>query len=408
MEAHRRTIQLMVLVLCVGVTARAQAQGGSVLFTRVYVREAGQPVVATDQFVACDPAGSFRLVVINGPEGYTRVDSASLSLNGLEVMREGDFNEQVARLERPLTGVAPRNRLEVRVRSGPGAAIRVTVEGTQACGLRLTSPAPGSVVSEGLLVVRGVVPVPLDGQVGVTVNGVPAVTEGGAFVAAVAVDPTVTALTAQAYHLDGAQASDTVSVSVVPAVSEPPVVLLVDRNGGAAPFLARFRLSAVIPVRSVIFDAEGDGVVDFQGPSLEGRSVTYTQPGVYVPTATITDDQGHVHRAVTVVHVADAAALDRRLQAVWEGFRAALRTGEVGRAAMFLHSSTRARYQEQLALLGPAALAAIDRDLTPIRLVEVGFAGAQYEMLRVEDGTELSYAVWFHLDDDGLWRLRRF
>lgn len=407
MRAYR-SISLMVLALCLGAAARAQAQTASVLFTRVYVREAGQPVVAADRFAACDPAGRFSLVVINGPEGYTRVDSASVMVNGVEVVREADFNEQVGRLERPLPGLASDNRLDVRVRSGPGAAIRVTVQGTQACGLRLTHPAPGSVVAEGLLVVRGTVPVPPDGQVGVTVNGVPAVVEGGAFVAVVAVEPTVTALTAQVYDLDGPQASETVGVSVVPAAGEPPVVLLVDRNGGAPPFVARFRLAAVVPVRSVAFDADGDGVVDFQGAGLDGRSVTYAQPGVYVPAVAVTDDQGRVHRAVAVVHVVDPAALDRRLQAVWEGFRAALRAGDVGRAAMFLHSSTRARYQEQLSLLGPAALAAIDQDLTPIRLVEAGFAGAQYEMLRVEEGTELSYAVWFHLDDDGLWRLRRF
>jgi hypothetical protein len=40
--------------------------------------------------------------------------------------------------------------------------------------------------------------------------------------------------------------------------------------------------------------------------------------------------------------------------------------------------------------------------------VEVGFGGAEYEMLRVRDGQTLSFAVWFQLDQDGLWRLRRF
>jgi hypothetical protein len=46
--------------------------------------------------------------------------------------------------------------------------------------------------------------------------------------------------------------------------------------------------------------------------------------------------------------------------------------------------------------------------MTSIQLVEVGFGGAQYEMLRQRGDETLSFAVWFQLDHDGLWRLRRF
>ncbi len=46
--------------------------------------------------------------------------------------------------------------------------------------------------------------------------------------------------------------------------------------------------------------------------------------------------------------------------------------------------------------------------MTTISLVGVGFGGAQYEMLRDRDGQTYSFAVWFQIDQDGLWRLRRF
>ncbi len=46
--------------------------------------------------------------------------------------------------------------------------------------------------------------------------------------------------------------------------------------------------------------------------------------------------------------------------------------------------------------------------MTAIRLVELGFGGAQYEMLREDDGETLSFAVWFQVDHDGVWRLRRY
>ena len=68
----------------------------------------------------------------------------------------------------------------------------------------------------------------------------------------------------------------------------------------------------------------------------------------------------------------------------------------------------RDRYQTQFSQLNPGTLANVDQIMTSIALVEVGFAGAQYEMLRPSDGQVFSYAVWFQLDLDGLWRIRRF
>src|SRR5438093_11592116 len=126
------------------------------------------------------------------------------------------------------------------------------------------------------------------------------------------------------------------------------------------------------------------------------------------PTVRVTDAQGQVYNGVTLVQVFDRLALDTQLQAVWDGFKDAVRAGDLTQAAEFLHSDTRDAYQEQLALLNPATLANVDQTMTTIDLVEVGFGGAQYEMLRVEGGQARSFAVWFQIDEDGLWRLRRF
>ena len=78
------------------------------------------------------------------------------------------------------------------------------------------------------------------------------------------------------------------------------------------------------------------------------------------------------------------------------------------RAVSFLHSETRDAYADQLRLLQPQTLASIDTYLTAIQLVEVGPKGAEYEMLRDRDGVTLSFAVWFRVDQDGIWRLFRF
>ena len=73
-----------------------------------------------------------------------------------------------------------------------------------------------------------------------------------------------------------------------------------------------------------------------------------------------------------------------------------------------MHSETRAQYEEVAKQLPAAKLADIDQIMTQINLVEVGPGGAQYEMRRDKDSQTYSFAVWFQLDQDGLWRLQRF
>lgn len=409
----RRGLQILLVGgVLVSFAAPGAAQTFQPLFTKQYVRAAGAPVTVADTFAACDPTGAFRMVVTNGPGdqaeiGTDPISSGSIAVNGVEVIRESDLNANVTRIERPLTGLAASNRIDVQLRSGPAGAIRVAVEAAQACGLRITSPAPGNTVRAGITLVRGVVPSQPGAHVGVTVNGAPGIVEGTQFVAVVPLDQTVTAITAESATFDGVQARDTVTVAVVPG-AEAAVRLLAGAPGGVAPLSVEFRLSAAVGIAQVALDADGDGVADFQGPALDSVPFTYARPGLYVPSVRLIDTRGAVHTAVTVVHVVDRTALDLRLQAVWTEFKNALRASDLVRAARMLHSSTRGRYQAQLARLSPAALANIDHEMTSIELKQVGFAGAEYEMLRVRDGRTLSFAVWFLLDQDGLWRLRRF
>jgi hypothetical protein len=132
------------------------------------------------------------------------------------------------------------------------------------------------------------------------------------------------------------------------------------------------------------------------------------KPGIYAPRVKLTDSEERQFTASTTVEVYDQVVLDAQLQAKWSGLKDALRAGDVARAASFFHSSTRAAYQSQLSRFNPAALSTIDRWMTTIQRVEVGPGGAQYEMLREEGGEIFSFAVWFQLDEDGFWRLRRF
>jgi hypothetical protein len=246
-------------------------------------------------------------------------------------------------------------------------------------------------------------------EVGIKVNGYAAIIDGDEFVTLVPVDPSVTVLTAELKNSAGTiLASDTIPVTVTVPTSETVVHLIPSPPGGLAPLTVGFSLSTLAPVSQIALDLDGDGSIDFHGTSLTGNLFTYHQPGLFTPTVQITDSQGQIHTAVTFVQVLDQAAIDAQLQAVWRDFKNALQAGDVTQAVTFLHSGSRAAYQTKLAQFSATTLANIDQYMTSIQLVNVGFGGAQYEMIRTQNGQQVSFSVWFLIDQDGIWRIRRF
>lgn len=389
------------LVLALATTAHASPVFGP----KDYVVQPGLPLPAIERFPACQPERGGQLRVENGPGGRPRVSLAVLVLNQREtvLMLEGPGQPRVR--ERPVQlGIS--NTLLVWMIGPPGATLAVSVTSVGAClDVAITSPAPGASVPEGRLQVRGTVEGPPD--LGVAVNGVPAAVHGGEFVAELYLSPGPTDLTTTATAPDGSTAEARESVTVVEA-PEPTLRLLSSPPGGLPPLTVGFSLSSLVGISDVKLDLQGDGSIEFEGPSLDGQEFTYAQPGVYVATVQVTDINGQTHAASAVVEVYDRPTLDVRLQAVWNGFKDAARLGDVTRAVSFLHSETRDAYADQLRLLRPQTLAGIDTYLTSIQLVEVGPKGAEYEMRRDRDGMTLSFAVWFRVDRDGIWRLLRF
>jgi hypothetical protein len=121
----------------------------------VLERTTGQPNTYQIPFAACDPAGSYRLILENGSGGAQRVSSAAIWLNGAEVVSTLDLNQQVAEVVRPVT-LGTANTLEVRLAGGPGGRLRITVEGYAQCfRVRFTAPLAGSVLHEPATLVEG-------------------------------------------------------------------------------------------------------------------------------------------------------------------------------------------------------------------------------------------------------------
>jgi PKD repeat protein len=94
---------------------------------RKFIRATGKPVVVTETFSAPD-ATTYNLIVFNGENGKNRVSSATLEINGIEILGPSDFNQQVDRIERSVSLLLS-NSISVELKSAPGSFITVSILG---------------------------------------------------------------------------------------------------------------------------------------------------------------------------------------------------------------------------------------------------------------------------------------
>jgi len=102
---------------------------GTLIFGPItFLRERETPKTEQISFTISDATGPFLLRLINGTqEGNNRISSALIKLNGKEVFRPCEFNQNVAELIRQVTLLSGKNLLEVRLKSAPGSFITLEI-----------------------------------------------------------------------------------------------------------------------------------------------------------------------------------------------------------------------------------------------------------------------------------------
>jgi hypothetical protein len=381
---------------------------------QVFERERGGPDSFSGVFSACDPAGSFKVIVDNGnADGKNMVSSATVSINGLQVVGQNDFNQNAAHIEKPVYGIKmDGNTVDVRLASAPGSRVTVRIEGIMHClEVHITSLENGGTISDYGTFVKGTIETQDGTEVGVTVNGVPAEVSGKAFaIAGVPLVEGENTIAVKATDEDGNTADDSIKVTLANAASNP-VYFTAYPASGQAPLDVKFTVDDTIPRAKVLyqFDWEGDGVVDETAQQLSdftsGIAHTYPSEGLYFPSVAIKDADGNIYFKAAMINIFKMPDLIKK----WDGMKSALEAGDVQTAANSFSLSTRDAYQKQFQVLKDAGvLADVVANMGDMQIVKTMGNAAEGDMRVMQDGKEYSFYVLFVKDDDGIWRIKSF
>jgi hypothetical protein len=108
-----------------------------------YLRTRGKPDVYNDTF--CGTIGQGKLILTNGTsDGKNRTSSASILINGQQVLGPSDFNQQVYKLEVPIN-LIENNTISVRLASAPESYITV----------KITEEVPADATASGVIGSQG-------------------------------------------------------------------------------------------------------------------------------------------------------------------------------------------------------------------------------------------------------------
>jgi len=124
---------LLIFIFLVTVSVlptEATAAEYSVYEPRVFLRNSGAPIVETDTIVVMN-AGSYLLKIYNGGltgNEYKRVSSGVITLNGVEILSPNELNQNIDYIEKTVT-LQLINELSVEVRSKPGSALIINIDG---------------------------------------------------------------------------------------------------------------------------------------------------------------------------------------------------------------------------------------------------------------------------------------
>ncbi len=283
----------------------------------------------------------------------------------------------------------------------PGPSVSVGV-GT-IIDMQITSPQEGVLIDSDSVLVSGIINGPVN--TGVTVNGQVACVIGNRFYA-----ENVPLLMGGNNLIVKAKTVDGLTTSLTRAVSSggPGLMRLnVDSPCGYAAHTAAFTIinDSNLSIQQIDIDFDGDGVSDLGTTDPAAISeYTYSNPGVYPVTATITDALGATYSLVSTVVVSDVSVTDSMLQGLYVQMKDRLRRGATEGALNTVSSAAYEKYRDIFAGLDGSLSVIVDQ-LGVIDASSIGAEMAEYLIVREEAGVRYDYMIYLMRGEDGVWRI---
>ncbi len=193
---------------------------------KTFTRGSGKPIIETASFNIKNPSTTYTLMIYNGGTNseYSKISSAIIKLNGSVILDTSDFNQQVSQLQKQVA-VTSSNTLSVELRSVPGSALTVLLEGEDDTppAVIINSPVNGTYLNNPSITVSGTVSDAISWVNTVSVNGTTAALTGETYNSSIQLTEGPNTITATA--TDAAENTGNASVSVVLDTTPPKITL---------------------------------------------------------------------------------------------------------------------------------------------------------------------------------------
>jgi len=410
-------VAILALLLALALPATAFCGPLPAFGPKRYDKPKGGPMVYADTFTAAYPAGRYTLRVESGADGLQQVKNVSVAVNGVEMVDSADLRTANPATKALVLGAE--NVLTVTLKGQGGNFVTVEVLCEDCSPVRITSPAEGSTVSSPFATVKGEL-VNLSGaEVGVTVNGVTAQVNGNDFIAShvpLAAEPGpgnagLVPITAVVTDAQGSSAETVIEVFHQP---EPyDVTLAADRESGLAPLEVLFAVESNLPapLSAASLVCSGPEAPAVVAAGKENFAGTFTLPGLYACTLSVTDAAGAHWQDTLGINVLSREAFDGLLQAKWNGMKEALAAGDIEGGVSSFNEGVREKYRSSFTRLGDR-LPSVASAMQDIELVYVKGDIAKYRISRVQifegQPVTVAYYIYFNRNADGIWKIEQF
>ena len=148
-----------------------------------------------------------------------------------------------------------------------------------------------------------------------------------------------------------------------------------------------------------------------KGASFDAPFFVLSEPGIYIYTVEVRDENGEHYTDQVAVLVNDRDTLDALLQGKWNGMKQALIAGDSAGALEEFTFGQRELFQE-IFTAAEGDLAQMALDMQDIELIYQKNDTAKYRIKKemvINEVTELiTFYIYFQRERDGIWRIRDF